>query len=147
MAHIVRPTAQDAARAAVASEALRERQPRGRHLRVVVSGAGRGDGFELPDVASDVLAEVLEHLARGEAVSVVAVEAEMTTQQAADLLNVSRPFLVELVERGEIEHRKVGPRRRLRLADVLAYKEADDARRRAAADELTAEAQRLGLEY
>lgn len=94
-----------------------------------------------------VLAEVLEHLARGEAVSVVAVDSEVTTQQAADLLNVSRPFLVELVERGEIEHRKVGPRRRLRLVDVLAYKEIDDARRRAAADELSAEAQRLGLDY
>ena len=147
MAHIVRPTAEDAARAAVASEALRDRPPRGRHLRVVASGVGRSDGFELPDLASDVLAEVLEHLARGEAISVVAVDSEMTTQQAADLLNVSRPFLVELVERGEIEHRKVGPRRRLRLVDVLAYKEIDDARRRAAADELSAEAQRLGLDY
>ena len=62
-------------------------------------------------------------------------------------MNVSRPYVVELVERGEIEHRKVGPRRRLRLADVLAFKEVDDARRLAAADELSAEAQRLGLHY
>ncbi|MFN0026735.1 MAG: excisionase family DNA-binding protein [Acidimicrobiales bacterium] len=147
MAHIVRPTAEDTARAAAASVVLGDRQPSGRHLRVVAADAVDGDAVELPDAASDALAEVLVLLARGESVSIVGVESEITTQQAADLLNVSRPYVVELVERGEIAHRKVGPRRRLRLADVLAFKEIDDARRLAVADELTAEAQRLGLDY
>ena len=101
----------------------------------------------LPDTATRALTDVLEHLARGRAVAVVPVESEITTQQAAELLNVSRPYLVDLLERGAIPFRKVGSRRRIRLADVLAYREIDDAKRRSAMDELTAEAQRLGLGY
>ena len=81
MAHIVRPTAKDTARAAAVSVVLGDRQPGGRHLRVVAAGAAAGDAVELPDAASDALAAVLEFLARGEAVSIVGVESEITTQQ------------------------------------------------------------------
>lgn len=114
--------------------------------RVVVVPRGRkGEPVEVPASVVRVLAEVLDHARRGEPVRVIADEEEITTQQAADLLNVSRPYLVGLVDRGEIPARKVGSRRRLKLADVLLYREIDQARRLEAVDALAAEAQELGL--
>jgi excisionase family DNA binding protein len=113
--------------------------------RLVVVPADDGDPVEVPPSVVDVLREVLDHLRRGERVRVVPEDVEITTQQAADLLNVSRPYLVGLVDRGEIPSRKVGSRRRLKLTDVLLYREVDLARRKRAVDELAAEAQALGL--
>ncbi|MCY3538259.1 MAG: helix-turn-helix domain-containing protein [Acidimicrobiia bacterium] len=72
---------------------------------------------------------------------------ELTSQQAADLLNVSRPYLVRLLEEGAIPFRHVVNRRRIRLTDVLAYRHREELERRRILDELTAEAQNLGLEY
>jgi excisionase family DNA binding protein len=113
--------------------------------RVVVLPRGRGkEPVEVPASVVRVLAEILEHTQRGESVRVIADDEEITTQQAADLLNVSRPYLVGLVDRGEIPSRKVGSRRRLKLSDTLLYREVDQARRLKAVAELAAEAQDLG---
>jgi excisionase family DNA binding protein len=106
---------------------------------------GRHAEVPLPAGALDVLVAALKQFAIGKEVSVVSVEAEMTTQQAADLLLVSRPYLIGLLDAGQIPYRKVGTKRRLLVADVLAYKAKDDKRRRKVLDELTAEAQKLGL--
>ena len=99
----------------------------------------------MPASVTKLVADALDHLQRGEHVQVIADDEEITTQQAADLLNVSRPYLVGLVDRGEIPSRKVGARRRLKLADVLLYRDVDQARRVQAVADLSAEAQQLGL--
>lgn len=100
----------------------------------------------VPRSAVVLLARVLAHMANGQAVSVVPTHAELTTQQAAELLNVSRPFLIGLLEAGEIEYRKVGSHRRIKASALLEYRRQDDARRRETADALSAEAQELGLD-
>ena len=114
-------------------------------LRVEVGAESAS--MTVPREAFELLVEVLGQMANGNAVTLVATHAEVTTRQAAAMLNVSHPFLIGLLDEGKLPFRKVGSHRRVLAADVLAYKRHDDARRRAILDELTREAQELGLGY
>ena len=105
-----------------------------RPLAMRVRGAEE-ETIELPAGAVKLLVEILEDMASGRAVTIVPQNAELTTQQAADFLNVSRPFLIRLLAEKKIPFRMVGTHRRVRLEDVLKYKEGVDAERRKVLDQ------------
>jgi excisionase family DNA binding protein len=123
-----------------------QEHPGGAHdaVRLTVQETG-AEQLILPRAAVELMAAILAHMAAGQSVSVVPHDAELTTQQAADLLNVSRPYLIGLLEAGEIDYHKVGTHRRIKASSLLDYRRRDDVRRRAIADELTALSQELGL--
>ncbi len=100
----------------------------------------------LPAKAVRVIVFMLDAMSRQKAFSVIPYDTELTTQQAADFLNVSRPYLTSLVDAGKIEHRMVGRHRRVRFGDLLAYQEASKAERRRAIEEMAEEERRLGLD-
>jgi len=100
----------------------------------------------IPARVIGMMLDILQAMARRQPVSIIPSDAELTTQQAADYLNVSRPFLVGLIDRGELPHRKVGRHRRVRFADLLAFEEASMLKRRTALAALAEEEKRLGLE-
>jgi excisionase family DNA binding protein len=104
-----------------------------------------GTPVEVPDPILDMLRVMVHHLKAGHGVSVVPLQAELTTVEAAGLLNVSRPHLIKQLESGAIPFRMVGTHRRVRLVDVLAYRDRQDAQAREALDELTRQAEDLGL--
>jgi excisionase family DNA binding protein len=96
-----------------------------------------GTAIELPESVALLLHQVAHCLAQGRMVTVVPTDQELTTQQAADILNVSRPHVVMMLDDGEIPYRKTGSHRRIRFDDLMAYKARRDAARHAALDELT----------
>jgi excisionase family DNA binding protein len=96
-----------------------------------------GARIELPDSAFEALRLLIEMLARGDSITLVPHGKELTSQRAADMLRVSRPHLIKLLDRGEFPFHRVGTHRRIRIEDVLAYRERRDSERKAALDELT----------
>lgn len=113
-------------------------------LKIAFNGGTR---VELPRVAVDLLIRLLQDLAAGHAVTLIPVHAEMTTQQAADLLGVSRPFLIKQLEEGKLSYRMVGSHRRILFKDLMEYKRTMDAARRDALQQLADDAQVHGLGY
>jgi excisionase family DNA binding protein len=108
-----------------------------------VSGNGAEVNVELPPALGTLLLEVLEHVAQGQMVTLVPHSANLTTQEAADLLNVSRPFLIKLLDSGVIDHHMVGSHRRISASELHDYKQRRDTERRAALVEM----QRFGQEF
>ena len=102
---------------------------------------------ELPTSALRLLVDILAELAAGNAVKVVPVHAELTTQEAADLLNVSRPHLIKLLESGELSYHKTGKHRRVRFVDLMDYKNRRDAASEQAMTLLAEQAQALRTGY
>jgi excisionase family DNA binding protein len=141
------PSDRDAVLAEAVSRALERLHADETALRVQVAAAGHEvTTLDLPAGAARLLLDILKEMAAGNAVTLVSLEAEITTQQAAEVLNVSRPYVVGLIEKGTLPARMVGNQRRLPLKDVLAYKAENRAKRRETLRELAAHDQQLGLE-
>ena len=142
------PLIATASEALIAREALPRLQPvadAGCDVRIRVLGTA-DIVVPLPAAAVKVIVDVLAAMADSKPISVIPTEAELTTQQAADMLNVSRPHLVKLLKAGELLFSKVGTHRRIRVADLLAYKMRALAERRTAIDEMVMLSQELGLD-
>ena len=114
-------------------------------LTFIVANEEHQEPIQLPEGVVALLRDILEAMAAGHGITLIPQHAELTTVEAADILHVSRPYLIKLLETGEIPFHKVGRHRRIRREDVMAYKEAIDQRREAVLDELVAESQELGL--
>ena len=127
------PTDDEIESAAEASRALAHAQSESG--RLVLSGEN-GSHVQLAPSIADLIVNLLGHVASGNMVTLVPTGAMLTTQQAADILNVSRPFLSKLLKENQIPHVPVGSHRRVMFADLMAYKERRDSTRRAALDEL-----------
>lgn len=104
-----------------------------------------GEEIPLPDSVYQVLRQVIHMMAAGQVISLVRSDRYLSSQETADLLNVSRPYLYTLLDRGEIPYIMVGTHRRIRFEDLIDYKQKRDSQRRQVLSELAAESQDLGF--
>ncbi len=146
----ITPTAADAQLARESSRRLTQflaAKPK-KSLRVRIEPENEPEeSISIPVTAFRLLNSILTEMAKGNAVTLIPVNAELTTQQAAHILNVSRPFLIEQLEKGAIAYRKVGTHRRVMLKDLMEYRQTMDHNRLNALEELSAIDQELGLGY
>lgn len=141
------PSAQDAAMARMSGQVLSPHVQQKGSLVLTVREAGQDKPLELPAGAVALLMDILQAIAAGRGVTLIPENAELTSVQAAEVLNVSRPFLIKLLEDNVLPHRKVGKHRRIRMEDVMAYKSTIDRDREAVLDQLAREAQEMGMGY
>lgn len=142
------PTANEAQVARESSRRLALHAGTHRNLMIqIVENNHPVESLSLPASAVRLLVDILTEMAEGNAVTLIPVNAELTTQQAADLLNVSRPHLVKLLDHNAIPYRKVGTHRRVFFSDLMAYKKKNDEARMKALDELAEQAQKLNMGY
>ena len=141
------PSVQEAALARSSGQSLARLISKNRPLTLKVTDSDQEQPIELPPGAVLLLLDILEAMAAGHGITLIPENAELTTVQAADVLNVSRPFLIKLLEEKALPCRKVGAHRRIRMEDVMAYKARIDADREAILDQLVAEAQEHDMGY
>lgn len=139
------PTPEDEAVAIKSSRQLAAILGKGEesHLRLYDGN----ETYEVPTKAIRLLADILQAMSRGEAFSLIPIHKELTTQEAANFLNVSRPYLVGLLEAGEIPYHKTGVRRKVLFRDLLDYKAKRDEESQQLLESLVAEAQDLEMGY
>ncbi len=113
--------------------------------KALLISKGSKQTVELPDAVYDLLIRILTVMEQGKAISIVPVMQELTTQQAAEQLGVSRPFFVKLLETGKLPFHLVGTHRRVYLKDLLSYKQKRDQDRHAAIEQMADEAEQAGL--
>ena len=144
----VAPSEADAVLARESSRLLATRKlNRGTSACIRFVDDGEGETVSVPTSALRLFLHLLTEMSQGHSVTLVPTHAELTTQQAADILSVSRPYVVKLLDEGKIPSRAVGKYRRVRFDDLIAYKRKDDDARAKILDQLTAEAQELGMGY
>lgn len=107
--------------------------------------APNGEAIELPEAVYQILTQVVQAMSQGLAVAVMPLHLELTTQEAANLLNVSRQYLVQLLDRGAIPYTKTGTHRRIRYGDLVAYKDIRDQQRHAGLRRLARLSEELGM--
>ena len=144
----ITPSEQDARIARTSSEALapllQENDAGGAHIRFWRAGE-QGTDIVLPPAAVRILYSALQEMAKGHTVTLLPVDIELTTNQAAELMRVSRPSLIKMLDENKLPYRKIGAHRRIRYEDVLTYLQTERARRKKVMDELVAETEKLGL--
>lgn len=139
------PSEMEAVLAKETSRVLASRVQTTEPLRLRLLDDPAKETVQVPASAVQMLIRILDEMARGNAVTLIPVHAELTTQEAADMLNISRPSLIQLLDEGKIEFRRVGTHRRVRFESLMAYKRRADADRRAVLAKLAAYDQELGI--
>lgn len=147
--HKVAPRREEARQARKAAQALagtKSSSRRSRFLRMM-RGSAESQSVEVPERAFRLFVEILNQMGQGKTVSVIPAHEELTTQQGAELLGVSRPYFVKLLETGLIPHHRVGSRRRVRMEHLIKYAEKVKGDSRDALGRLATQAQELGMGY
>jgi excisionase family DNA binding protein len=141
------PTQPEMEEAKISSRMLSKYADADRVQMTLRASNGQAEDLVLPGPVLQLLLDILSEMAKGNAISLMPIHHELSTQEAANLLNVSRPHLVSLLEKGDLPFRKVGSHRRIQAKDVLDYKANIDRQRLATLNELTAFSQEQGMGY